>query len=126
MGSKYLIETNILIYFLNGEMPRNEEVKAAMLATNFSLSAITIAELLSWKGLSTDDTLTILNGLKDVRIISADAKICAEAGKIRRIWNTKLGDPIIAATSLSEGLTLVTNDLSDFKQIADLSTIHPY
>jgi predicted nucleic acid-binding protein len=126
MGSKYLIDTNILIYFLNGDMPRDEEVKVAMLSSNFSLSSITIAELLSWKELSDNDAEQILKGLESVKIIPADVKICAEASKIRRNWNTKLGDAIIAATSLTEGLILVTNDLSDFKQIADLATFHPY
>jgi predicted nucleic acid-binding protein len=126
MGSKYLIDTNILIYFLNGEMPLNNEVRAAMFATNFSISSITVAELLSWKGLSAYDADNIMRALESVRIISADANICAQAGKIRRKWNIKLGDAIIAATSLNEGLTLVTNDLSDFKQMNDLSIIHPY
>jgi predicted nucleic acid-binding protein len=126
MGAKHLIDTNILIYFLNGKLPDESEVRTAMLSSNFSISSITLAEILGWKKLTHQEIEKILKELKPIGIIPADESICVQAGKIKREYNVQLGDAIIAATALESQLSLVTNDLSDFKNITNLMTIHPF
>ena len=37
-----------------------------------------------------------------------------------------LGDALVAATALADGLTLVTRNVDDFKWIAGLSLLNPF
>ena len=45
---------------------------------------------------------------------------------IRKVHKTKLPDAIIAATALVNNLTLITRNISDFKNIEDLKVINPH
>ncbi|HUH75630.1 MAG TPA: PIN domain-containing protein [Chitinophagales bacterium] len=125
MGKKFLIDTNILIYYLNGTAPSNKEVENALLNNDFSISSITLTEILSWKSLSDDDVKLIIDRFSTIEIISPDRNISVHAAKIRRTNHVKLADAIIAATAIQLNIPLVSNDLSDFKEINDLQIIYP-
>ena len=125
MGKRFLIDTNILIYYLNGTAPTNKEVETALLDNNFVISSITFTEILSWKSLSEDDIQLITKRFSSIEIISPDREISIEAAKIRRYHFVKLADALIAASAIHLNLPLVTNDLTDFKQIKELQTIYP-
>jgi hypothetical protein len=125
MGKRFLIDTNILIYYLNGTAPTNKEVETALLDNNFVISSITFTEILSWKSLSEDDIQLITKRFSSIEIISPDRDISIDAAKIRRTHFVKLADAIIAASAIHLNIPLVTNDLSDFKQIKELQTIYP-
>lgn len=125
MGKRFLIDTNILIYYLNGTAPTNKEVETALLDNNFVISSITFTEILSWKSLSEDDIQLITKRFSSIEIISPDREISIEAAKIRRYHFVKLADALIAASAIHLNIPLVTNDLSDFKQIKELQTIYP-
>ena len=124
MGKRFLIDTNILIYYLNGTAPTNKEVETALLDNNFVISSITFTEILSWKSLSEDDIQLITKRFSSIEIISPDRDISIDAAKIRRTHFVKLADAIIAASAIHLNIPLVTNDLSDFKQIKELQTIY--
>jgi predicted nucleic acid-binding protein len=126
MGKRFLIDTNVLIYFLNGNAPSDDELLSTLLENDFAISTITLVELLSWKLLSKNDVNQVIKNLEGVKIISVNTDTSIKAAELRRIFQIKLPDAIIAATCLMEGLTLLTNDLSDFKQIPDFPIIHPY
>ena len=126
MGTKILIDTNILIYFLNGEIPLQKDVEVLLFNKNFSISALTLSEILSWKMLSEADVEAIIMALDGVEIISVSEEISIKAASLRRKHAIKLVDAIISATAIIENCTLATNDLSDFKQISELQIIHPY
>lgn len=125
MGKRFLIDTNILIYYLNGTAPTNKEVETALLDNNFVISSITFTEILSWKSLSEDDIQLITKRFSSIEIISPDREISIEAAKIRRYHFVKLADALIAASAIHLNIPLVTNDLTDFKQIKELQTIYP-
>ena len=125
MGKRFLIDTNILIYYLNGTAPTNKEVETALLDNNFVISSITFTEILSWKSLSEDAIQLITKRFSSIEIISPDRDISIDAAKIRRTHFVKLADAIIAASAIHLNIPLVTNDLSDFKQIKELQTIYP-
>lgn len=124
MGKRFLIDTNILIYYY-GTPPTNKEVETALLDNNFVISSITFTEILSWKSLSEDDIQLITKRFSSIEIISPDREISIEAAKIRRYHFVKLADALIAASAIHLNLPLVTNDLTDFKQIKELQTIYP-
>lgn len=125
MGKRFLIDTNILIYYLNGTAPTNKEVETALLDNNFVISSITFTEILSWKSLSEDNIQLITKRFSSIEIISPDRDISIDAAKIRRTHFVKLADAIIAASAIHLNIPLVTNDLTDFKQIKELQTIYP-
>ena len=81
MGKKFLIDTNILIYYLNGTAPSNKEVENALLNNDFSISSITLTEILSWKSLSDDDVKLIIDRFSTIEIISPDRNISVHAEK---------------------------------------------
>lgn len=126
MGTKILIDTNILIYFLNGELPIQKDVEAMLLNKKFSISALTLSEILSWKMLSEANVEAIIMALDEVEIIPVSEYISIKAASLRRKHAIKLADAIISATAIIKNCTLATNDLSDFKQISELQIIHPY
>ena len=49
MGQKYLIDSNIIIYFMNNELPQNSLPKIRMiLKESFVVSTISNVETLGW------------------------------------------------------------------------------
>jgi predicted nucleic acid-binding protein len=111
---------------LNGELPIQKNIEAMLLNKNFSISALTLSEILSWKMLSEADVEAIILALDGVEIISVSERISIKAASLRRKHSIKLADAIISATAICGNYTLATYDLYDFKQIADLTIIHPY
>ena len=55
MKNKYLLDTNIVIYFFNGIT--DDESLIEILKSSFNISIITKIEFLSWQKLSNDEAL---------------------------------------------------------------------
>ncbi|MBI1193471.1 MAG: PIN domain-containing protein [Bacteroidetes bacterium] len=49
-----------------------------------------------------------------------------KTAEIRKTYNIKLPDAIIAATSLAYDLTLLTRNTADFKNIIGVNVINPH
>jgi len=51
MGARYILDTNIIIYYLKGQMPSNTAafIEKKLFLENPNLSVITEIELLGWK-----------------------------------------------------------------------------
>ncbi len=107
-GKNYLLDTNAVIYLLN----QNEKVNSEAV---FYISFITELELLSYKFLSTKDESIIKMFFEKINIIDIDAEIKNQAIKLRKKYNLKLPDAIIAATSKVNSLIFITNDKDLFK-----------
>jgi predicted nucleic acid-binding protein len=69
-------------------------------------------------------TLDIFTGQSNV--ININDEIIEKTIKLRKSYKIKLPDAIIAATAISYGLTLVTRNTKDFKNIPGLKVINPY
>ena len=59
-------------------------------------------------------------------IFSLDPAIVQQTIILRQYHKIKTPDAIIAATALLHGLTLVSRNVSDFKQIAQLQVVNPF
>lgn len=120
----YLLDTNVVIDYTNDMLP---EKSAALIESNPSrISVITRMELLSWKK-STQEQFEILNSfIEDSIVYDLVEPVILNAILIRRNYNVKLPDAIIAATAIVYGLTLQTRNISDFSNIPDLSIINPH
>ena len=116
-GNSLLLDTNIVLYLLNGE----ETLIPLLEEKNLFLSFITQLELLGTRYLNPDDKLKIKQFIAECTVIDITQEIKDITINIRQNYNLKLPDCIIVATSLWLNMPLITAD-HDFTKIdiADL------
>lgn len=113
-GNSLLIDSNIILYLLNGDdtlIPILEEKE-------LYISFITQLEVLSYHGLSESEMKNVQDFINDCVIIEMSPYIKEYAVKFRRQWKLKLPDAIIAATSSFINAPLVTAD-KGFKKLEE-------
>ena len=114
-GIEFLADTNAVLYLLSGN-PCMEPYRSE----RFAVSVISVMELLSFPGITTDEEKTIRRFLSACVLIPLNDEITETAIHLRRTHRTKLPDAIIAATAISNGLTLLTAD-TGFSRISELN-----
>src|SRR5450631_3627293 len=107
-GNKFLLDTNIIIYILDGDKTISEYLSQKF----FFTSIICEIELFGSKSLTPKEE-------KQIRIISIDQSIKELAILFRKKYFLKIPDSIIAATAVSLDIPLVTSE-KEFKQITEL------
>ncbi|OKS88025.1 type II toxin-antitoxin system VapC family toxin [Mucilaginibacter polytrichastri] len=118
MELKYLWDTNTVIYYLQNHVPPAREQLMDDIINNYkpAISVITEIELLCWRS-ATDNDLTILKKfIADATVFELDQNIKSEVISIRKQFNLKLPDAVIAATALKNGYTLISHNYKDFKK----------
>ncbi len=118
----YLIDTNIIVYYLEGE-----HVAVSFLRTNrgkLSISPITWMETLSYP-FSADEDLVVRKFLHEFRLIEISAPVMELAVEIRRMKKMKLPDAIITASAIQNDLILVTRNIKDFNG-TKVKTLDPF
>ncbi len=122
MGLNYLWDTNIVIYYLQQKFTRQSEIfiDSLLLQNKPLLSVISEIELLSWKSTSKHDYDVLLNFIIDSIIFDLDNAVKTKTVQLRRQNKIKIPDAIIAATALVNDFTLITRNISDFKNIEEL------
>ena len=116
-GNNILLDTNIVLYLLNGE----ETLIPLLEEKNLYLSFITQLELLGARYLKPNDILHIKQFISECTVIDITSGIKDYAINIRQKYTIKLPDCIILATSLWLNMPLISAD-HDFSKIdiADL------
>ncbi|MDP3641667.1 MAG: type II toxin-antitoxin system VapC family toxin [Bacteroidota bacterium] len=116
-GNNILLDTNIVLYLLNGE----ETLIPLLEEKNLFLSFITQLELLGNRNIEPNDILKIKQFISECTVIDISPGIKEFTISIRQKYSVKLPDCIIMATSLWLNMPLITAD-QDFKKIdiADL------
>ncbi len=116
-GSKYLADTNILLYLIAG----NEGV-FEFINDEFFISEISEIELLGNKGIL-DAQLKYRKQIIDrCTIVSLSENIKTLTIQLKQNYTIKIPDAIIAATSIYLNLPLLTAD-KDFKKIKELDLL---
>jgi predicted nucleic acid-binding protein len=116
-GVDFLIDTNIFIYIHEAK----EEVEP-FLHYELAYSSITKIELLGYSQLNNNQILLIEQMLNDCSELKISDEVINKAIILKRNYNIKLPDAIIAATALLNNLPLVTAD-KGFEKIDELSLI---
>lgn len=117
-GTKLLLDTNIALYLLSGD-----QVLAALLdQKDISLSIISEMELLGYYGITAAETLQIKAFLKECQVIDINPSIKDLAIEIRKAYQLKLPDAIIAATALHLNLSLISSD-AVFKRLGEMNFV---
>ena len=118
----YLIDTNIIIYYLEGE-----HSAVSFLRTHrgkLAISSITWMETLSYP-FSADEEQIVRAFLQELRLVEISSPVMELSVEIRRTKKMKLPDAIIAASAIHHDLILVTRNVKDFKGTA-IKTLDPF
>jgi predicted nucleic acid-binding protein len=123
----YLLDTNILIYYWNGDIPLSElERVEDILKHSFIISIITKIELLGWKKHTSEGFIKAKEFLRRAEVISVDDKLADLTIELRINNNIKLADALIAASALLNDLVLVTRNEEDFSMLDSLEIYNPF
>lgn len=113
-GIDYLADTNAILYFLSG----NECMKP-FVSSRFAFSVINEMELLSYPKITAEEEKQIRGFLEGSAFIGLTDSIKERTIQIRRTYNIKLPDAIVAATAIEYDMTLITAD-TGFEAIKEL------
>ena len=117
-GSKLFLDTNIILYLLNGDQTLAELLNGKQLY----ISVITELELLAYKSITAKEEKVINEFVSQCKTITINNAIKQETIRIRKTYNTKLPDSIIIATALYLNFPLITSDIK-FKKVDELALI---
>jgi predicted nucleic acid-binding protein len=121
----YLLDTNAVIDFLNAKLP--DEAKELLQNTEPIISVITRIELFGSAKISDIERLKLEKFVQIATIYDTISLAIIDCTiQIRQKYGTRLPDAIIASTALSYDLTLVSRNISDFKNIKGLKLIDPH
>jgi hypothetical protein len=127
MGPRFLIDTNILIYYAQDSIPQIPGIDIdAVFDTSFNLSTISAIEYLGWRRFTDEQFERAVSFVATANTIYVDEGIASIAVSIKRKISIKLPDAIIAATCLGGGYTLLTRNVADFGKIDGLSILNPF
>jgi predicted nucleic acid-binding protein len=124
MGTKYLIDSNVIIDFFNGKLPYPG--RQLLSGTEPFISIITYIELFSSNNIPIVEYQQLQSFVDMATIYQVNLQIAAETVAIRKKHKIKLPDAIIAATAIAYDFGLITRNVSDFKMIDNLKSINPY
>ena len=120
-----LLDTDIFIDFLRG-LPQAERFILAC-GDSILFSSITEAELLSGKKCENQrEREHVLHLLSQFEKVPVDNPLVQIAGDLRRKYGMEIPDAIIAASAITEQVTLITRNIGDFKRITGLHVERPY
>jgi len=126
MGTQYLLDSNIIIGFLDKRLPeKGMTLVSEVVDVVPNISVISKIEVLRYN--TTETAMQILEDFMDCsNICELDNNIVNKTINLCRQSKIKLPDAIIAATCLVNKYILVTRNVKDFTNIADLSIINPW
>lgn len=128
MGQKFLIDSNIIIDYLSGKVPPDKsEFMHSVINDIPAVSVMSKIEVLGFN--APVEELKLLEGFfDDAVLLELNSDITEQTISIRRAVKIKTPDAVIAATALVYvyNLTLITRNISDFKNIKGLTVIDPY
>ncbi|HAN79237.1 MAG TPA: VapC toxin family PIN domain ribonuclease [Bacteroidales bacterium] len=105
-GNSYLLDTNTILYVLQG----NRQIAEMINEKDLFVSFITELELLGYKNIAENDRIKIENFLSECTIVDINPIIKANTIEIRRKYGVKLPDAIVAGTALFLEIPLITAD----------------
>jgi len=105
-GNSILLDTNIVLYLLNGDKTLIPLLENKQLIVSF----ITEIELLSYKGIKDEYQAILKEFLSECLIVDINQLIKENTVEVRRKYSLKLPDCIIIATSLYLNIPIISAD----------------
>lgn len=119
---KYLLDSNIIIYYLNG----NANIRS-FIEENTSISAISIItyyEVLNYD-FSPQEEIIVRDFLDGFEVLSISKNIINKALTNRKVKKIKMADNFILATAQIFDLNIVTRNTKDFSSFTD-KVLNPF
>ena len=127
MGTRFLLDTNSVIYFVDGILPTSaRDFLKIELSIEANLSVISQIELLGWIPPQGKSLVPVENFVSKTTIYPLSNAVVQKTIDIRRSRKIKLPDAIIAATALVHNFTIISRNMSDFSGIAGLTCLDPF
>jgi predicted nucleic acid-binding protein len=128
MAMKYLLDTNILIYYLNGSLDTRAQVFVSniMNQMDWQLSIITKIELLGFRFDSAAHLEIAERLLIGCTFLPLSNVIVEKTIDLRQNHKLKTPDAIIAATAILNNMTLISRNDKDFIKIPLLVYQNPF
>lgn len=120
----YLFDTNVVIYLLNNRLPQSALNKLSSVIAELSL--ITKIELLGYHKITLPQQQAIENFIVSSILHPITEDIADRSIIIRKHFNIKTPDAIIAATAMEHNLVLLTHNTKDFAKVTGLQIADPY
>ena len=123
----YLLDTNIVIYFLEGKLPpRAKAIVSNIVDISPNISIITKMEALGFNFPKSDEQETMENFVAGSVILNLNDTIVNKTIAIRKLKKIALPDAIIAATAIVNDFILVTRNTTDFSNLEGLTLLNPW
>lgn len=126
MGTGCLIDSNVVIGYLDNKLPaKGMEMLNIIIDEIPNISIITKIEVLRFN--TTETSYTILKEfISECAVFDLNDAVVDKTIAICKSNRIKLPDAIIAATALVNDLSLITRNISDFKNIDGLELLNPW
>ena len=111
-GNSVILDTNIVLYLLNGDQVLSELLNRKKLYLSF----ISQLELLGFRGITAKQYTELSKFIQECIVIDINEEIKKEVISLRKNSKLKLPDSIVLATARFLSLPLITSD-QDFKSI---------
>jgi predicted nucleic acid-binding protein len=126
MGTGYLLDSNVIIGYLAGEIPAPGMGTVSGIVDDVPhISVISQIEVLRFNDTPENEQVladfvkaAVIHPLNDT-VVRRTIALCKQS-------KIKLPDAIIAATALAENFILATRNTDDFKNIAGLGLLNPW
>jgi toxin FitB len=118
----YLIDSNIIIYSYSESC---QYLRKIIVGKAVYISEISRVEVLGYSKLTNEEEIYFRDVFDLVPSILPTSNIFDKAIELRKTYNMKLGDSLIAATAMEHRLTIYTRNLHDFERIDNLKCINP-
>lgn len=126
MGKRFLIDSNIIVHFLAASYDEKAlNLLEEILIEGFSISFTTQIELLAYKNASSLEMAMRQQIIDLANVIHIDDEIIDKTIDIRKQKACKIPDAIIAATSITQNYTLISENDKDFTQIQNIQYLNP-
>jgi predicted nucleic acid-binding protein len=127
MDKKYIIDTNIIIYYLDNKIPDSQLKKIEQIfIDSFNISTITKIELLGWQKIDELTKRKIEKFLYNSEVFYIDSIIERKVIEVKQKYKIDIPDALIVATSLINDLVIVTRNVKDFENISEISIYNPF
>ena len=120
-----LLDSNVVIYSTQ-VAPEFDILRQYLVGHRHCVSLITYVEVLGFHKIKEEEKTFLIDFFEATPVLPVTDGIASRAIELRQERNIKLGDAIIAATAIVEGLPLVTRNTKDFKWITSLTLIDPF
>lgn len=117
-----LLDSNIII---NAAQPEHEELRRLIASQPSAVSAISVVEVLGYHRLTEVERTHFEEFFGVAKILAVTNLVINEAVQLRQRRKMSLGDALISATAITNGLVLVIRNVDDFDWIEGLRILNP-